>query len=223
MISQFFILSARGDVIINRDFRSEFLKNTTETFFRNVKLYKGDAPPLFNIEGINFAYIKKSGLFVVSTYRFDCSPPFVLEILNNICKIIKDSLGVINEQAIRKNFILIYQILDEMIDFGYPQLTSTQQIKSYITSQPISLVKLETGIDFGKTFNNLFGRTTVPSDSSKKPHLGGKDDNTKRKNQIFVDVFEKLSILFNSSGYVINSSIEGCIQMKSYLHGNPPL
>jgi len=97
MISQFFILSARGDVIINRDFRSEFLKNTTETFFRNVKLYKGDAPPLFNIEGINFAYIKKSGLFVVSTYRFDCSPPFVLEILNNICKIIKDSLGVINE------------------------------------------------------------------------------------------------------------------------------
>lgn len=30
-------------------------------------------------------------------------------------------------------------------------------------------------------------------------------------------------ILFNASGYVINSSIEGCITMKSYLSGNPPL
>jgi AP-4 complex subunit mu-1 len=30
-------------------------------------------------------------------------------------------------------------------------------------------------------------------------------------------------MLFNTSGYVINSSIDGCIQMKSFLQGNPPL
>jgi len=30
-------------------------------------------------------------------------------------------------------------------------------------------------------------------------------------------------VLFNSSGGVINSSIEGCIQMKSFLKGNPEL
>lgn len=30
-------------------------------------------------------------------------------------------------------------------------------------------------------------------------------------------------MIFNASGYVINSSIDGCIQMKSYLHGNPSL
>ena len=28
---------------------------------------------------------------------------------------------------------------------------------------------------------------------------------------------------FNSTGYVINSSIEGCIQMKSYLQGSPEI
>lgn len=38
-----------------------------------------------------------------------------------------------------------------------------------------------------------------------------------------MDIFEKLSILFNSNGYVINSSIDGVIQMKSYLQGNPDL
>jgi hypothetical protein len=60
MISQLFILSARGDTIINRDFRSDLIKNTPELFFRNVKLHNGDAPPLFNLEGINFAYLKKA-------------------------------------------------------------------------------------------------------------------------------------------------------------------
>ena len=30
-------------------------------------------------------------------------------------------------------------------------------------------------------------------------------------------------MLFNSSGYVINAAIDGCIQMKSYLLNNPAL
>lgn len=71
MISQLFILSARGDTIINRDcieainllkiifnffvVRSDLIKTTPEMFFRNVKLWKGDAPPIFvkNIKVLN--------------------------------------------------------------------------------------------------------------------------------------------------------------------------
>lgn len=38
-----------------------------------------------------------------------------------------------------------------------------------------------------------------------------------------MDVIEKVNMLFNASGYLINSSVDGYIQMKSYLHGNPNL
>lgn len=37
MISQIFFLSSRGDILINRDFRSDLFKETPETFFRNIK------------------------------------------------------------------------------------------------------------------------------------------------------------------------------------------
>ena len=84
MISQIFFLSARGDSIINRDFRSDLIKNTPELFYRKVKLSKGDIEPIFNIEGINFAFLKKSSIYVV-------------ELLNRIIIIIKDFCGVINE------------------------------------------------------------------------------------------------------------------------------
>lgn len=97
MISQIFFLSARGDTVINRDFRSDLIKNTPELFYRKVKLSKGDVEPIFNIEGINFAYLKKSTLYIVATTRFNVSPSYILELLNRIVVIIKDFCGVINE------------------------------------------------------------------------------------------------------------------------------
>jgi AP-4 complex subunit mu-1 len=45
----------------------------------------------------------------------------------------------------------------------------------------------------------------------------------KQKNEIFVDILERLNVLFSPNGYIVNSSIDGCIQMKSYLSGNPEL
>ena len=38
-----------------------------------------------------------------------------------------------------------------------------------------------------------------------------------------MDILERLNVLFSPNGYVLNSSIDGNIQMKSYLAGNPEL
>ena len=46
-ISQLFILSGRGDTIIAKEFRGDMPKTTAETFFRKVKFWKGEAPPVF--------------------------------------------------------------------------------------------------------------------------------------------------------------------------------
>jgi len=122
MISQFFILSARGDTIINRDFRQDLVKNTPEIFFRNVKLHIDDAPPIFNLDGVSYAHLKKdTGLFLVATTRSNMSPSYLIELLNKIFKIIKDFCGVLTEESIRKNFILIYEILDELIVNTFPR------------------------------------------------------------------------------------------------------
>lgn len=40
MISQFFILSARGDVIIRRDYVGNVPRGSAEVFFRNSKFWK---------------------------------------------------------------------------------------------------------------------------------------------------------------------------------------
>ncbi|KAJ8762250.1 hypothetical protein K2173_007406 [Erythroxylum novogranatense] len=45
----------------------------------------------------------------------------------------------------------------------------------------------------------------------------------RKTEEIFVDVIEKISVTFSSSGYILSSEIDGTIQMKSYLGGNPEI
>jgi len=43
------------------------------------------------------------------------------------------------------------------------------------------------------------------------------------RNEIFVDVIEKLNVTFNSSGHLLTSEIDGSIQIRNFLHGNPQI
>ena len=212
MISQIFILSARGDILINRDLRGDLIKDTPEIFFRNVKLSKEDHPPIFNIDGVNYIFLHRYSIYVVATTRFNVSPSLILEYMSQITKVIKDFCGVLSEEAIRKNFVLIYEVLDEMMDFGYPQLTSTDQVKDYIVSPP----EVCTNVSLPR--NRIFDRNTIKVTATMNPIT-----NAKNRNEIFVDVIEKVNVLFNSSNIIINSSIDGSIRMKSFLTGSPTL
>lgn len=56
---------------------------------------------------------------------------------------------------------------------------------------------------------NFFNKNTKSSKAIEKSVVPR--NKKSKKNEIFVDVYEKISILFNSSGYTINSAIDGCI------------
>ncbi|XWS21029.1 hypothetical protein CRYUN_Cryun30bG0020100 [Craigia yunnanensis] len=45
----------------------------------------------------------------------------------------------------------------------------------------------------------------------------------RRREEIFVDVIEKISVTFSACVYILTSEIDGTIQMKSYLPGNPEI
>eukprot|EP00968_Pinguiococcus_pyrenoidosus_P009309 scaffold731_cov261-Pinguiococcus_pyrenoidosus.AAC.55 len=66
---------------------------------------------------------------------------------------------------------------------------------------------------------------TTPSNAVHKPitTVTGGRAGSKQRNEIFVDIIERLNVLFSPNGYVLNSNIDGCIQMKSYLSGQPEL
>lgn len=115
-----------------------------------------------------------------------------------------------------------------MLDYGLPQSTSTETLKMYVHNEPVPVdVAGRGGAVGGAGAGVLASKKTISSAAVMKPiSLGlatGGAGAAGRKNEIFVDILERLTVLFNSNGYVLNSSIDGCIQMKSYLSGNPGL
>jgi len=177
---------------------------------------KGDAPPVFQIDGITYIYIRRSSLLICCTTRFNVSPSGTLELLNRMAKVFKDYCGVLTEEAIRKNFILIYELLEEMLDYGYPQITSTEMLKNCVHNEAVMVANT------GSTLSTMMASKGVKSSTASNvpitmSHAKG------NKNEIYVDIIERLTVLFNANGYVVNSSIDGSIMMKSFLSGNPEL
>lgn len=47
--------------------------------------------------------------------------------------VFKDYFGELEEESIRDNFVIIYELLDETMDFGYPQTMESKILREYIT------------------------------------------------------------------------------------------
>ncbi|EDO33069.1 predicted protein, partial [Nematostella vectensis] len=216
MLSEFFIISPRGDPLIYRDYRGETAKGSPEIFYKKIRSTKEKLPPIFNVEGLNFIFIKRNGLFFVCTSKFNLSSAFAVEVLSRVCNLCKDYCGIINEEAIKCNLPLIYELLDEVLDFGYVQATSTEALKAYVFNQP-ELVENSGQSVWQCSGGNVYGteRMSLPSTAANKPVVPHKT------NEIFVDLLERLTVLISPNGSILRSDIDGCIQMKSFLTGSP--
>ncbi|GFH33476.1 AP-4 complex subunit mu, partial [Haematococcus lacustris] len=78
----------------------------------------------------------EGGVEVVATTRDNVSPSLVLEFLRRVCSIIRDYCGHLSEETCRKNFVLIYELLDEVLDYGLPQATNTEALKAFVLNEP---------------------------------------------------------------------------------------
>ena len=216
------MLFRSGDVIISRDFRGDITKSTTEIFFRNVKKEKSEKP-IFITDGINFVYIKTKGLYFVLTSKKNFAPLYAMCIIQRCTQVFRDYCGVLSEEAIRKNFVLIYELLDEMFDFGFPQETITENLKSFVFNEP-ELTDDNPKSFLPEWFNKIpISGKTRASKNSNKPIPWTKKAENSTENEIFVDLIERITVLINSSGQVLKTEIDGSIRMKSYLKGQPEL
>ncbi|XP_066578807.1 AP-4 complex subunit mu-1 isoform X2 [Amia ocellicauda] len=198
MISQVFILSSKGDHLIYKDFRGEAGSDVVSVFYEKVTALPGDQPPVvMDHEGIHFIHIRQGGLYCVATTTTNPSPFTVIEFLNRLAALIKDYCGCLSEKSVRMNFALIYELLDEMVDYGYVQTSSTDILKNFIQTEAVSAKPFSL---FDPSNVGLFGADTqqskvAPSTTASRPIL------TTRGEQ----------------GLLMKADIQGEIRVKCYL------
>ncbi|KAJ9537059.1 hypothetical protein OSB04_029792 [Centaurea solstitialis] len=117
--SAIYFLNLRGDVLINRLYRDDVgLALSLSLSILYLSIY------------INVYIV----IVVSSNANVACAFKFVVEAV----ALFKSYFGgAFDEDAIRNNFVLIYELLDEIMDFGYPQNLSPEMLKLYITQEGV--------------------------------------------------------------------------------------
>ncbi|XP_072096817.1 AP-4 complex subunit mu-1 isoform X1 [Mobula birostris] len=218
MISQVFILSSRGDHLIYKDLRGEDQKDVIDVFYQKVTcLPRDQAPVVMHHQGLQYIHLRQNTLYFVATTRSSPSPFTIIQFLSRFAGLIKDHCGTLSEKTLRLNFALVYEMLDEMLDYGYIQSTSTDILKNFIQTQPVIAKPFSL---FELSNIGLFGADTqqskvAPSNAASRPVLAVSEQGS--KTEIFVDVIERLTVVIGANGSLLKAHVQGEVRLKCFL------
>jgi AP-1 complex subunit mu len=167
---------------------------------------EGSLNPILRHLDTTFMYIKFNNLYIVASSKKNANVALIFTFLHKIVNVMTDYFKELEEESIRDNFVLIYELLDELMDFGYPQTTDGKILQEYITQESH---KMEVQPRPPMAVTNA---VSWRSEGIKY-----------RKNEVFLDVIESVNLLANASGNVLRSEIVGSIKMRVYLSGMPEL
>uniref|UniRef100_A0AAQ4S4B1 MHD domain-containing protein n=1 Tax=Gasterosteus aculeatus aculeatus TaxID=481459 RepID=A0AAQ4S4B1_GASAC len=138
MIGGLFIYNHKGEVLISRVYRDDIGRNAVDAFRVNVIHARQQVrSPVTNIARTSFFHVKRSNIWLAAVTKQNVNAAMVFEFLYKMCDVMTAYFGKISEENIKNNFVLIYELLDEILDFGYPQNSETGALKTFITQQGI--------------------------------------------------------------------------------------
>jgi AP-2 complex subunit mu-1 len=208
MIGGLFIYNHKGEVLISRVYRDDVGRNAVDAFRVNVIHARQQVrSPVTNIARTSFFHIKRGNIWIAVVTKQNVNAGMVFELLNKTVEIMQSYFGKLNEENVKNNFVLVYEILDEILDFGYPQNLDTGILKTFITQQGI---KSGTKEEQAQITSQVTGQ------------IGWRREGIKyRRNELFLDVLEYVNLLMSAQGQVLSAHVAGKVIMKSYLSGMP--
>ncbi|KAL9325341.1 hypothetical protein ACSQ67_005986 [Phaseolus vulgaris] len=206
-VSALFLLDIKGRVLIWRDYRGDVTAVEAERFFTKLIEKEGDPQsqdPVVYDNGVTYLFIQHSNIFLMTATRQNCNAASLLFFLHRIVDVFKHYFEELEEESLRDNFVVVYELLDEIMDFGYPQYTEAKILSEFIKTDAY---KMEV--------------TQRPPMAVTNAVSWRSEGVSYKKNEVFLDVVESVNMLVNSNGQIIRSDVVGALKMRTYLSGMP--
>jgi len=210
MIAALLFINQKGEVVISRMYRDGFSRTVADTFRTQVIANKeAGRSPVKVIGATTFLYIKVGNMYAVAVSQGNVQVAIAFQFLHEVVKVLKNYFGDFTEESIRNNFVLIYELLDEVLDYGYPQNCSTDVLKLYIT---------QTGDKSAAAERSRAEAVTIQATGA----ISWRKEGIKyRKNELFIDVVENCNLMVSHKGTILRNDVSGSIMVKCYLSGTP--
>ncbi|KAL6233856.1 hypothetical protein BDW75DRAFT_214106 [Aspergillus navahoensis] len=210
MLSGILIFNQKGENLIFRAFRNDCRPRLADIFRIQVISNPQVRSPILTLGSTTFSHVKHENIYLVAVTRSNANAALVFEFLYRLVLLGKSYFGKFDEEAVKNNFVLIYELLDEILDFGYPQNTETDTLKMYITTEGVKSAITSNPTDSARITQQATGALSWRRADVKY-----------RKNEAFVDVIEDVNLLMSATGTVLRADVNGQIVMRAYLSGTP--
>lgn len=217
MASYVSFCDSKGKPLLTRKYDDDISTNAIDQF-QHLLIEKDQessiVPPCFQHNGIQYMYIQYNDIYVLALTRsLGVNVTTIFAFLYKLVSVVEEYVKRLEEESIRDNYIIIYELLDEMMDKGVPQITETKMLKEYITQKSFKLTRS------AKKQKNVARPPTELTNSVSWRGEGIKY----KKNEAFLDVVESINMLMTQQGQVLTSEILGKIKVRSRLSGMPDL
>jgi AP-2 complex subunit mu-1 len=209
MIYALFIITQKGDVLLNQIYRDGVSKGIAEAFRLQVVTSKEQRSPLKQIGDTSFVHVRDKDLYVVAVTKDNSDATGIFEVLYALIKIFKSYFGSFDEESVKDNIVTVVEVLEEILDYGFPQTTDADSIKNLITTQSKAIKKAREDQISQITIQTTGQLPWRPVDLRYK------------RNEIYIDVIESVNLLMSTAGNVLKADVTGQIMMKTQLSGMP--
>jgi len=219
MIHSLFVINQSGDVFLEKHWKSVISRGVVDYFFDAQRVAAGgpgEVPPVIATPHHFLISIFRCNIHLVAVITTEVPPLFVVEFLHRVVDTITDYFNECSEAVIKDNYVVVYELLDEMLDNGFPLATESNILKELI--KPPNILRTVVNTVTGKT--NV-SETLPTGQLSNVPwrRSGVKYTN----NEAYFDVIEEVDAIIDKSGAVVSGEIHGYIDCVVKLSGMPDL
>ncbi|KAM6597749.1 hypothetical protein CsatA_008273 [Cannabis sativa] len=220
MLQCIFLLSDSGEVMLEKQLTGHRVDRSICDWFWNHALSQGDSSKLQPVIASPTHYlfqILREGITFLACTQVEMPPLMAIEFLCRVADVLSDYLGGLNEDLIKDNFIIVYELLDEMIDNGFPLTTEPNILREMIA--PPNIVSKMLSVMTGNSSN--MSDTLPGATASCVPWRT--TDTKYATNEVYVDLVEEMDATINRDGNLVKCEIYGEVQVNSHLSGLPDL
>uniref|UniRef100_A0AAQ5Y6G6 MHD domain-containing protein n=1 Tax=Amphiprion ocellaris TaxID=80972 RepID=A0AAQ5Y6G6_AMPOC len=149
MIHSLFLINHSGDIFLEKHWKSVISRSVCDYFFevKEKAVDPENVPPVLQTPHHYLISIYRGKLFFLSVVQTEVPPLFVIEFLHRVADTFQDYFGECSEGVIKDNLVTVYELLEEMLDNGFPLATESNVLKEMIRPPNIlrSVVNTLTG------------------------------------------------------------------------------
>jgi AP-3 complex subunit mu len=221
MIDSLFVLTDTGDVLIEKHWRGHKPRSLCDTFLEHVRkaARPEDVCPVIATPGAYLLHIFRYRLFFLSVVTAESPPMMAVEFMQRVVEVLFDYFdGKVSQATIKGNFVTVYQILDEMLDNGYPLITEPNILREMIKPQS-KITRIVDNLSISGQAASRSKGVLPEATGSTVPwrKAGVKYSN----NEIFFDIIEEIDATIDCNGMAIACDVQGTINCNCHLSGMP--